>query len=343
MKAKAYQIEALQNQIKNTYKAALIHGADFSVVEDCANRIIKIIQPQKDEFSLVKLTRANLKEVPSLLLDEGNAISFLGTRKLIWLKDADNSIINTIEDYLDHIQTDTFLLLTGDALRAKTALRTLAEQAPDILEIACYTDEARDVQLLISSFLKENGYTITPEANTLLLARLNENRRSNKSEMEKLITYMGEKKLIREEDIVDIIPDTATASFDILCHAIGTGRQKAADKACHILLSRGETPVSITRILTAHFNKILLCLDMKENGLSENEVLDKIFYKGQFKQKESMKEQLIFWNKAVVSKTLHLLMETEIQTKTTGIPPELILERTITTLTEVPKKLAKIK
>lgn len=341
MKAKPYQIEALKNQIRSSYKAVLIHGADFSVVEDCAQQISQIIQPQKDDFSFIKLTKSHLKETPSVLLDEGNALSFLGTRKLIWLKEADNTLTDALENYLLHIQTNNFLLLTADALQKSSALRILAENAPDVLEIACYTDEIRDTQTLIQTYLKERGFSYSQSALTLLLSRLNENRLASKSELEKLITYMGNQTQINENDVEAIIPDTATASIDMLCNTIGIGDQKTADKACQVLLSTGETPVSITRILIGHFNKILLGVEMSENRKSQEEILKKILRAHQFKQKEVMSKQLYIWKKQFIIKTLQLLLETEQQTKTTGLPPELMLERTITMITGLAKKQAR--
>ena len=96
MKAKPSQIEALSKQICSTFKIALIHGADFGIVEDCAQKIIKMVIPQKDEFSFIKISKQHLKENPACLLDEGNSISFLGGRKLIWLKEADNSVVSSV-------------------------------------------------------------------------------------------------------------------------------------------------------------------------------------------------------------------------------------------------------
>lgn len=150
---------------------------------------------------------------------------------------------------------------------------------------------------------------------------------------------MGTNNQINERDVEAVIPDTAIASIDILCHAVGTGDQKTADKACQILLSSGETPVGITRILMAHFNKLLLGADMAENRISQEEILKKLLRSNQFKQKEVMSRQISIWKKPFIIKTLQLLLETEQQTKTTGLPPELMLERTITIITGLPKKL----
>ena len=339
MKAKPSQIDALQKQICQIFKCALIHGSDFGVVEDCAQRIIKMILPQKDEFSFIRLTKSQIKEVPSRLLDEGNISSFLGGRKLIWLKDVDNSVLDAVSDYLNFIKTDTFLLLTGDALQKSSSLRSLAESASDVLEIACYNDDEKDSRLLISSYMRERGYVLEQDVLNLLSERLVENRIVTQSELEKLITYLGDKKQISLDDVDAVIPKTEMASFDELCHAVALGKQQEADRLCRSLLLNGETPVSITRILMMHFNKLLLAVDMSENGLSRDDVLKKILRANQFKQKDIIASQIYLWKKPFLTKVLQLLLETEKQTKTTELPAELMLERAITMIAGIPKKI----
>ena len=342
MKAKPIQIDALQKQILSVYKVALIHGSDFGIVEDCARRIIQMIVTNKDDFSFIKITKSHLKETPSYLLDEGNSVSFLGGRKLIWLKEADNSVLEFVENYLSYIQTDTFLLITGDALQKTSALRNLAENAPDVLEIACYTDEDKDVKMLISSYLRDKGYQADMDSLNLLSERLVENRIATQSELEKLMTYKGVDKIISVADVETVIPNTETASFDELCHAVALGKQKETDKMLSNLLVNGETPVSIVRILISHFNKLLLAIDMGENGIPKEEVLKKILRANQFRQKEVMSMQISLWKKEFVVKVLQLLLDTERQVKTTELPAELMVERALTTIAGIPKKIRRM-
>lgn len=339
MKIEPSKIKNLITQIRTSYKAVLIHGTDFSVVEDCAQQIIHIIQPQKDDFSLVKLTRSQLKEQPGLLLDEGNTISFLGTRKLIWLKDADNTVTNAVETYLTNIKTDTFLLLTADSLPKSSSLRLITESSPNTLAINCYTDEQKITQTLINSYLKEKGYNLDQSTLYLLLERLDQNRLTIKSELEKLITYMGNNKQINQHDVENIIPDTITTSFDMLCHAIGTGNLKIANKAYHILLSIGETPVGITRIIMSYFNKILLGIEMFEKQKSQDEIFKKILKSYQFKQKDTLQKQVSIFKKPFIIGVLKNLLETEKQIKTIELSPELILEETILKTTKEIQKM----
>ena len=342
MKAKPSQIDALSKQICSTFKIALIHGADFGIVEDCAQKIIKMILPQKDEFSFIKINKQQLKENPAYLLDEGNSISFLGGRKLIWLKEADNLIAPAVEDYLNYIQSDTFLLITAEALQKSSVLRILAENAPDALEIACYNDEEKDIRLSIASALREKGLAVDNDVLNLLSERLTENRITTLSEIEKLSIYVGDKKNISIQDIEAVISKPQSATFDDLCHQTALGKQKDADRILKNLLINGEQPVTIVRVLISHFNKLLMAVDLSENGVSKDEILKKVLRANQFKQKDMMVTEICLWKKNFLIKVLQLLLDAEKQTKTTELPAELIIERLITTIAGIPKKIRRI-
>lgn len=339
MKAKPIQIEASKDKITKHLKGALLFGTDFSVVADCAERIIQMILPQKDDFSLVKITKNQLKETPTLLLDEGNTVSMWGGRRVVWLKEADNTHTEQVEDYLNHIKTDTFLLLSGDNLLKNASLRVLCENADDFFAIACYEDSESDSRLLIRNILKSNNFIFSEEIIDFLSARLNENRLTTKNEIEKLITFLGDKKEITLKDVELCIPDIKTSTMDSLCFFVAGGNQSEADKSTAILLSDGETAVGIVRALIQYFNKLLIGCDMKERNTTPDLITKKLLRANQYMFKETLLSHIRIWNKEMLLKTLILLNETEEQTKSTGFIPETVLMRTITMITGLARKL----
>lgn len=339
MKAKAYQIPALSQQIQKSFKGALIFGPDFSVVQDIALQISKQIIPNlNDPFNVVKVIPSQLKETPSLLQDEGNSLSLMGGRRLIWLREADNSCSDSVELFLDHIQTDSFLLMTADHLQKTSSLRLLGEAHPNVLTIACYSDQPRDIQEQIQNILKSNQYTISINALSLLTDRLNENRLNTYSEIEKLMIYVGHPGPITEKDVLSVIPDTSSTSIDTLCQAVATGKHQQADKACQLLLASGETPIGILRLLTIYFNKLLMGVDALSKGIPLEKAVKMVLRPAQFNLEAITKQQLSFWKKENLIRVINLLIQTEKQSKTTGFPQDLMLERTITLITNVAQK-----
>lgn len=339
MKAKPIQIDALKSQIKSNYKAALLFGTDFSVVEDCAQQIIKIIIDKPDDFSVIKIAKTQIKEHPSILLDEANTVSFLTERKLVWLKDADNNHTNIVDHFIENIKTNSFLLLTADNLLKNSSLRLFCENNPNILTIACYEDSEKDIRFLIQNILKSNNYTFSNTVTDTLYQRLNENRLTTKNELEKLITYVGNNKEITVNDVEAVIPDITNTTVDTFCFSVSGGLQDQADKSTQILLADGENPVSIVRILSTHFNKILLGKDLLSKGENSDSVCKKILRSNQYMLKEKIISHIYIWKKEYIMKTLELLAETEVQIKSTGIPQDIVLQRTITMIAGLARKL----
>ena len=344
MKAKAYQVTALKREIQSVYHGALVYGSDFGSVFETAEQIAKIITPDlKDDFCVIRLNPQKIKENKSIVLDNANAMSLMGGRKLIWIKEADNTCSFVPAEVFEQIKTDAFILMTADNLPKNSSLRNEAENHPKCLTIACYEDSEKDIIATITNCLNEQGYRASMAAMNLLKDRLTENRVATKRELEKLMTYVGERKQIEEDDVLAIVTCNTTTSFDTLCMAVAGGRQKEADEVLSLLLASGETSVGIVRILINYFNKLLLAV----NAVSNREPIDiaskRILRAGQFKLESEVKRQLSIWKKEWVIRVLNLLAETEKQTKTTGYPADLMVARTILTITNVAAKGAKMR
>lgn len=339
MKAKAYQLPALKKELTSTFLGALVYGPDFGVVSDIAETIAGYIVPDlKDDFTVIKITPSKIKEKPSLVLDEANALSLMGGRRVIWIKEADNACADIILTLADQIKTDSFILITADNLTKTSALRLAGETHPRFLTLACYADEERDIQNTILMTLKEKGYQPTPNALILLKERLNDNRVATKNELEKLMTYMGNQKTIEASDVLAISTPSSTTSYDTLCMAVGSGNQKEVDAAYQLLLATGESPVTITRLLIMYFNRLLLGITALSKGDSLESATKKVLRPAQFKLEAATKYQLSIWKKEWIIKALNILGDTEKQTKTTAMPAELIVARTLITLTNVAAK-----
>ncbi|MBR6411576.1 MAG: DNA polymerase III subunit delta [Alphaproteobacteria bacterium] len=338
MKAKPYQVTSLVPQIQNGFKGALIFGPDFGVVQEISEKIASFIVPDiSDAFGVIKITPQKIKEIPSILLDEGNAGGLFGGRKILWLKNADNAILNAVEDYLDHIQNNTFLLITADNLTKNSALRVFCESHPNILCVACYADSERDVAEYIRETLSGQGIRISNAAMPMLMDRLGENRISTKKELEKLITYLGDKKTVEEADVMAVVTDTQNSSVDLFCSAVAMGNQKMAEKEYQLMLANGENPVGIIRILYLYFNKLLDAVATAETqGIDAG--IKKIMKPAQFRMEAGFRKQLTIWKKSFVLKVLDLLLETEKQAKSTGFPIEIILGRIIIQITHVAQR-----
>lgn len=343
MKAKPYQVDALKSQITSQFKAALIYGADFGVVQETAEKIALFITPDlSDTFSVIKLTPAKIKEQHSILMDEGESLSFLGGRKLLWLKEADASTSEAVSYFVDHSQSDTFLLITAGMLNKNTELRLFCEAHPLVLTIACYEDTRRDIQANLRTQIINAGYQIDSNALDLLTDRLNNNRMVSRIEIQKLLIYKGNNKQITLQDIETVITDTSSGSIEEICYAVANGQEKIADKAVRQVIADGENPVTILHALQNHFTLLLDGAGMLEAHLSLEAVLKKLLRPAQFRLEKDLAHQLSIWKKNTLLQTLNFLMTVDRDVRKNLLPPDLILMRTLSQIAQIPRKLKRL-
>lgn len=338
MKAKPFQVNALIPQIQKEFQGALVFGPDIGIVQELSEKIAGLIVPDlKDDFCVCKITNSKIKEIPTILLDEGNATALLGGRKLIWLKEADHTSVDYIESYFENIKTDAFLLISAGNLTKSAALRLFCETHPKILTIACYQEEAKDVVAFIREVLSAKGIQVHPDAMPMMVERLSENRLATRRELDKLICYLGDKKTVNVSDVQAIITDTQNSSVDTFCCAVATGQRKVAEKEYHLMIENGENPVSIIRILYLYFNKLLDASETFETaGMAA--AVKKIMKPAQFRLESSFQKQIQIWKKSFIFKVLSLLIDAERQAKSTGLPAELILDRVILQISGVAQR-----
>ncbi len=340
MKAKPYQIEALKSQITGHFKAALIYGTDGGVVQETSEKIAHFIAPNlSDTLSVIKLTPSKLKEQKSILMDEGDNLSFLGERKLLWIKEADLSITEAVSYFVEHSHSDSFLLLSAAMLNKNHELRLFCEAHPLVLTIACYEDTWRDVQANLRTQLTEAGYQIDTQALDMLTERLNGDRIVSRMEIQKLLTFKGDNKQITQQDINNIVTDTSSTSLEELCYAVANGQEKKADKALHQLLLNGENPVSLLHALQYHFTLLLEGNGLLEKKMPLESALKKLLRPAQFRLEHDLAHQLTIWKKEPLVRVLNFLIKIDRDFRKNLVSPDLLLQRAVSQIAQIPRKI----
>ena len=79
----------------------LFYGPDRGQVLENFNIALETVVPEVDDgFSVFEFSSNDIKTDASKLIDEATAISFLGSRKVIKIKDATDDISDIIKDLL---------------------------------------------------------------------------------------------------------------------------------------------------------------------------------------------------------------------------------------------------
>lgn len=339
---KQVQTDKFLKKPDNSLKCVVVYGSNEGLQAEYVKKFTAAISPDLyDPFRVVYLNGGDVNADPGMLFGEYNGQSLMGGRRVVVIRDADNNLTKHLKTLFDGSVSDTLVIISSSSLNKSSSLVKLATESDDFALIACYEDRDEDIFSTAKAMFVENGFTINNEALQLLCSRLSNDRKSNLGEIDKLITYMGDRKNITVDNVVSIISDNSASNTDDVCYFAAGGYAEKALAAYVKLLNEGSEPISIIRSLTYHFNKILSCMAVMEQG----ETLDKAMYKLTprviFFRESSFKRQVSIWPKDKVFGVLDLLYKCEKDCKTTNMPVDEIVSYTLMQIASAAAKLGR--
>lgn len=339
-----YKQPQLDNYLKKSsseIKAFLLFGTNEGLISEICKKLALTVTPNlNDPFSAVNLSWDEVKSDTGKLSSEYNAISLMGDRRVIILRDADNELVKTLKEILPDSKSDTLLIICGGAnLNNKSSLVSFANTSDFMASFACYEDREETLSASTRALLIEKGITYTPDAFKLLCSRLSSDRKFNTNEIEKLITYVGTKKHIEPNDVIEVVFDQSSSGTDDLCFFTFSSQKPEALKSLKHLLQEGTEPVQIIRALMYHTNTLLSGKALTENGEPAAKAIEKVLPKRLFHRYKAGSKQIEMWSKDRLFDVMELLYKAERSCKTTHIPTDEYVTYTILTLLSAASKL----
>ena len=337
---KQAQIDRFLKKPDTSLKCVVVYGTNDGLVAEYVKNFTKAIVPDiNDAFQVANLLWDNVSGDFGTVAGEYGAQSLMGGRRVVVVRDVDNNITKPLKAMLDTVNSDTLLILSSATLNKKSSLVSLAEDRDDFALIPCYEDRDEAIYTTARQMFVEQGFTINNEALQLLCSRLSNDRKSNIGEIEKLITYMGTRKNITNNDVCKVISDNSATSSDDVCYFTASGQTEKALQAYKKLLNEGGDPTVIVRSLMYHFMKILNCAAQVEKGETVDVAVNKMTPPIIFFRKNSFKVQVSIWSKERLLSVMELLYKTERDCKTTNMPAEEIVSYLIMQLGSAAAKM----
>lgn len=307
-------------------RATLLYGPDQGLVRERAEALIRAVVPDpKDPFRLASLTAADLADDPARLADEAAAIPFFGGRRAIRVTGVGDRATGAIENFLAAPAGDALVVVEAGDLGSRSTLRRLFEEADNAAAIACYADAPEALEELIEGVIAKAGHRIDPDAVDYLRANLGADRGLTRSELDKLVTYMGTKPAtVRLADAEAVIGDSGASAVDDICFAATGGDPAGVEKALGRALGEGESPVAIIRAAQRHLQRLQSAADAVTRGASARDAVQRLRPPVFFKRAIELQAQVPQWDTEKARRAVELLTEAEIDCKSTGLPDEAI-------------------
>jgi DNA polymerase-3 subunit delta len=310
-------------------RAVLVYGPDGGLARERADRLAGTVVPDlRDPFRVAELNPAMLKDDPARLADEAAALALTGGRRVVLLREAGDGITAILERFLAAPVGDALVVVEAGELGPRSSLRKLFEGAANAAALACYADDGASIAGVIREELNAAGLSADPDATAYLVAHLGSDRRLTRAELAKLILYMGAAGgRIGLAEASACIGDGAALSLDDLALAVADGDQNGVQR----LLDRltGAQPITILRAVARHFQRLHLAAGMVAQGRSVDQAVGALKPPVIFKVADRVKRQVGRWPLDRLGRALDMLIEAEVDCKTTGMPTQSITARAL--------------
>ncbi|MSO73166.1 MAG: DNA polymerase III subunit delta [Rhodospirillaceae bacterium] len=318
-------------------RAVLIYGPDSGLVRERLNALTRAVAGSTDDpFRVTELPCTTLRDDPARLGDEVAAFSFSGGRRVVRVRDADDSVGDVLGAYLESGTGDALVLVAADELPPRSKLRQAFEAADDAAALACYADSAQTIEGLVRDAIKKAGMQIAPDALAWLADHVGGDRELTRRELEKLVLYVcAPGATISEEDVLACIGDSAALNLDDLIYAVGDGDQATIQRVYGRLMAEGTSPISVLTSVARHFMRLHETRGRLADGKSMDQAAAALRPPVFYKYKGRFYAQAKKWTEALLARALDVVTEAELAAKSTDMPAEAIIERAFLQLAQV--------
>jgi DNA polymerase-3 subunit delta len=325
MKLQGAAIERFLSRPDPAIRAVVIYGGDEGLVRERARRLGRhVIEDLNDPFRVAVLAADALAADASLLADEASALSLMGGRRLIRIRDGGDKITRALTALLEAPSGDSLTIIEAGDLTARSSLRKLAESAPAAAALPCYVEDEAGLARALAAQVTEARKTIDPDAMRLLASSLVGDRMMARGEVDKLLIYMGDAREITLADVEATVADTATLSLDDVLRAALDGNFVALDRCLARLSGEGVGGVAILRVAQTYFRRLHLTRARLDDGASLDRALSQLQPPLFFRARDGFAADVQRWTLPRLQAALERLVDAEAKSKRTGADDALL-------------------
>ncbi|WP_072369972.1 DNA polymerase III subunit delta [Hyphomicrobium sp. NDB2Meth4] len=300
---KAHQANAFLNPPGPKVPAVLFYGTDVGLVAERAQKLAALVAA-RDTGEIVRLDDTDLDTDPDRLAVELQTIPMFGGSKVVRVAAGRRINAAALQPLIDGNTLTATLIVEAGNLKPSDSMRALFEKSAKAAAVACYADEAADIEGLIREVLQAHGLGITSDARELLVARMGADRVMSRGEIEKLALYASGKHEVDAADIEAIVGDASELAIDRTLNAAASGDGKRAIEEFSRAIASGESPQMIIAALQRAVQRLHRIRGDLDAGASFEDVMRQQRPPVHFKQKDALGLQCRMWNSPRLNEAL---------------------------------------
>jgi len=241
--------------------------------------------------------------------------SFFEKEKLIIISRVSDKIKNIIEEIIEKNIEDIKIVLNSGILEKKSKLRSLFEKNKNTICVPFYADSNQTLSKIINNFFREKKIIVSQEKINLLIDRCRGNRQNLRNELDKIDSFVKNKKNINIDQIMKL---TNLAENYNVSELIDSYLAANFKKTINILNENNfsiEDCMLITRTLLIKSKRLYKLLIEINKNKSIEEVISSFKPPIFWKDKEIVKQQIKNWSLSRVENLIYKTNELELLIK----------------------------
>ncbi len=328
---KAHQAQSYLNPPGPKVPAVLFYGTDAGLISERATKLAALIAA-RDSGEITRLDDADLDHDPDRLAVELQTIPMFGGSKVVRATAGRRITAAALQPLLDGGTLAATLIVEAGNLKPPDTMRVLFEKSAQAAAVACYADEARDIEGLIGETLKAHGLAITSDAREMLVARMGADRAMSRGEIEKLALYATGKAVVDAADVEAIVGDASELAIDRTLNAAASGDAGRAVTEFARAVAAGESPQGVIIALQRYLQRLHRIRTELDAGASFEDVIRQQRPPVHFKQKDAIGLQCRMWSSPRLVRALARAAEAAKAARLTSALEEAITEELLIAL-----------
>ena len=318
----------LEQNIKsiNNQKLFLFYGENQGLKKDLKEKL-KIEYKNQE---ILNLLQDEIIKNKSILANEINNKSLFNEKKVIFINQVNDKILDIIEEVAENIQ-DERIFLFSDILDKKSKLRNYFEKSKSCGITACYKDNEIIIRKII--MMKLNGYQgLTSEVTNLIIQNTGLDRNKVTNEIDKIVSCFKNKKI--DIKMLDSLLNVRTSDdFNQLKDEALNGNKINTNRLLADTIFEEENDIYYLNSINQRINKLNEIENMKKENSNIELIVSNLKPPVFWKDKPILIEQSKKWDKEKIRLALKKTYNTEIKIKSSSsIKKNLLIKNLIVEL-----------
>jgi len=252
---------------------AVLYGSDRYLKSEALNAITQIYLGEERDSSLTKFQGKEIEL--RTVIDELRTVSMWGDRRLVVVEDADDFVSTyrkELEKYINSPAKKSLLVLWVKSWPKNTRLAKAISKMGVAIECQQLKGQAQ-IRWVIDIAASAHQKKLSTEAAALLVHLIGGDFGMLKQELEKLASYVGEKKIVSPEDIRKMVGGWRTETTWTMLQGVRDGNSNLSLKCLVQLLHSGEAPQKLMGGIAFVFRKVAQAVETTREGLPLSQAL----------------------------------------------------------------------